>query len=98
MSERRIGRSEVAELLGVDEGFLVELSRQEVVVPDRDGRYDVIAIEQVRVAWTMHESLGVNMAGLEVALGLLERWQDERRRVRRLLDELCARERERERE
>ena len=52
---------------------------------------DAVAIERIRVSWTMHESLGVNMAGLEVALNLLDRWQDERRQTRRLLSELRER-------
>ena len=90
---RRFTRIQIAELLEVEEGFLVELQRHEIIVAGADERFDLVALERVRVCWTMHESLGVNLPGLEVALNLLERWQDERRRTRRLLEEL-SRERE----
>jgi len=88
MSTRRITRVQICELLDVDEGFVVELERREILAPDPEGFYDRIAVEKVRVGWSMYHSLGVNMEGLEVALGLLERWQGERRRVRELLTQL----------
>jgi hypothetical protein len=75
-------------LLELDEGFLVELERHEIIAPDREGRYGRLSIERVRLCGTMHDSLGVNLAGLEVALHLLESWQAERRRMRELLLEL----------
>lgn len=84
----RIGRGEVAELLEVSESFLLELERHELVVPDRQGHYDRVAVERVRICWSMHHSLGVNLEGVEVALNLLERWHDERRRTRELLARL----------
>ncbi len=88
MSVRRVTRIEVARLLEVEEGFLVELERHDIVVPDPSGRYDRAAIDRARLCWTMHHTLGVNMPGLEVALDLLERWHGERRRVRELLAQL----------
>lgn len=84
----KLGRREVATLLDVDEGFLVELERQQILVPDPEGRYDRLAIERARLSWSMHHTLGVNLEGVEVALHLLERWSDERRRVRELLARL----------
>jgi len=88
MSGRRISRVQIARLLELDEGFLVELEQHEIVRPDPEGLYDPVAVERIRVCWTMHHSLGVNMPGLEVALNLLERWQGERRQLRRLLTQL----------
>ena len=84
---QRITRRELVELLEIEEAFVVELEQHEVITVV-DGRYDRRAIERVRVSWSMHRSLGVNHAGLAVALDLLERWQGERRRVRELLERL----------
>ena len=87
MSTRRIKRAELATLLDIDEEFVAELVAHEIVVCDEAECFDVVAVERVRVCWSMR-GFGVNMAGLEVALDLLERWQDERRRVRELLAQL----------
>lgn len=83
---RSYTRIQIAELLELDEGFLLELERHEIVIPGPEQRYDARAIERVRVCWTMHDALGVNLAGLEVALHLLDRLERERREVRRLLE------------
>lgn len=88
MSGRRVTRIEVAQLLELDEGFLAELERNELVVPDRDGLYDRTAFERARICATMHYALGVNFEGVEVVLHLLERWQDERRRLRETIERL----------
>jgi hypothetical protein len=96
MSRRKIDRRALAELLDVDEAFVTELESHQIVVCDREGMFDGYAVERVRVSWTMHRSLGVNMEGLEVALDLLDRYHRERDRVNRLLEiieELRARER-----
>ena len=83
---RRFTRIQIAELLELDEGFLLELERHEIVRPGPEQRYDARAVERVRVCWSMHEDLGVNLAGLEVALHLLDQLEAERRRVRELLE------------
>lgn len=85
---RRVTRIEVTRLLELEEGFLVELERHELVVPDREGMYDRAALDRARLCWTMHHSLGVNLEGVEVVLHLLERWSDERRRVQALLERM----------
>ena len=88
MSERRIGRVQLARLLEVEEGFIAELEEHEIIVCEVGGTFDRRSVERVRVCWSMRHTFGVNLAGLEVALDLLERWQGERRRVRELLEEL----------
>ncbi len=85
---RRATRVEVARILQIEEGFLVELERHELVAPDLEGLYDRVALDRARICWTMHHSLGVNLEGVEVVLDLLERWQDERRRVRALIERM----------
>ena len=86
--KRHFTRIQIASLLEIEEGFVIELERHELIVADRDERFDARSLERVRVCWTMHDHLGVNIAGLEVAIHLLERWQDERRRVHALIEEL----------
>lgn len=87
---RRFTRVQLAELLELDEAFLVELERHEIVVPGPDRRYDAVAVERVRICGSMHHSLGVNLAGLEVALHLLDRLEAERRHVRELIERYRA--------
>lgn len=87
---RRFTRVQLAELLELDEAFLIELERHEIVRPGPEHRYDARAIERVRVCWSMHEDLGVNLAGLEVALHLLDQLEAERRRLRELLERYRA--------
>ncbi|MEZ4337301.1 MAG: chaperone modulator CbpM [Sandaracinaceae bacterium] len=83
---RRFTRVQLAELLELDEAFLVELERHQIVLPGPEHRYDARAVERIRVCWSMHEDLGVNLAGLEVALHLLDQLEAERRRLRELLE------------
>jgi MerR family transcriptional regulator/heat shock protein HspR len=85
---RRIARVEVAQLFALEERFLVELEEEAIVTPDRDGLYDASCVERVRVSCTLHRELGVNMAGVEVILELLERWRSDRERTRELLTRL----------
>ncbi len=85
---RRIERRALARLFEVEERFVAELEERAIIEAGHDGRYDVVAVERVRVCCSMHHDLGVNMPGLEVALDLLERWQDERRRLTALVEEL----------
>ncbi|MGF1468153.1 MAG: chaperone modulator CbpM [Sandaracinaceae bacterium] len=88
---RRIPRAELLRLLEVDEAFLVELERHEILgPPDPEGCYDAVVVERVRVCWTMVHSLGVNLPGVEVALTLLEHLERERTQVRTLVDRIQA--------
>jgi hypothetical protein len=72
-----MARAELIVALGCDEGFVLWLERESLVVVHGDV-YEARAIERARVCWNLHE-MGVNEAGLEVALHLLERLSDERR-------------------
>jgi len=60
----------VAQLLAVPETFVVELCEAGVVVLEAEVDFEYV-VERVRVSWTLHEELGVNLAGIEVALHLL---------------------------
>lgn len=87
----KLSRREVLTLLGVDEDFLVRLEHEHIVHCDDDGCYSSPQAERVRVSWTMHHDLGVNLEGVEVALQLLDRLYDERRQYRAALERLRAR-------
>jgi hypothetical protein len=90
MIERRISRERLVEILDVDEGFVLELEEHAIVSADPRGTYGGVEIERVRVCWTMHHQLGVNMAGLDVALQLLDGWRRDRESTRALLEKLRA--------
>lgn len=87
---KRVARVEVARMLELEERFLVELEREAIVLPDPEGFYDATCVERARVCCTLHRELGVNLAGVEVILDVLERWQAERRRTREVLARLRA--------
>lgn len=88
--KQRITRIEVARMLELDEGFLIELEAHDIVVPDPEGFYDAVRVERARLCCTLHRGLGVNFEGLDVVLDLLERWEQDRRRTRELLLRLRA--------
>ncbi len=71
----------VAVTLSVPEAFVIELCEAGIVILDGDVDYEHV-VERVRVSWTLHEELGVNLAGIEVALNLLEVIHRDRRWLR----------------
>ena len=81
-----ISRSEVIALLEIDEEFLVSLEREQIVACQPEGGYTATSVEQIRVCHSLHAELGVNLAGLEVALQLLETIQAERDQFQAVLD------------
>ncbi len=60
----------VASQLGIPVDFVVELCEAGIVVIDGDLVTETI-VERVRISWNLHDELGVNLAGVEVALHLL---------------------------
>lgn len=85
MKVERYSRTEVVTLLGVSEDFLLTLERDALVAPDAEGRYERRTLERVRICWSLQHELGVNPAGTEVCLHLLERLERERRQFRDVL-------------
>ena len=75
---KRITRREVQALLNVDETFLLELEQESIVRCDEEGCYPEASIERVRLCRTLHDELGVNLAGVDVILHLLETIHAER--------------------
>ena len=71
MSRRRVRMEEVLVYLGVDEqGFLAELRREGLFVDDE---LEPEQAEDLRVAQLLVQDLGVNAAGVDVALHLRRR-------------------------
>lgn len=97
MTGRRYTRGEVVELLEVTEDFLLVLEREAIVAPDPAGNFAPTCLERIRVCRSLHDDLGVNLAGVEVALALMERIGRERRQFHEVLTwlrgELTARDR-----
>ncbi len=75
--------------LGCPVEFVASLESERIIVV-HDGVYEAATIERIRVCWGLHDDLGVNLAGLEVALHLLEQLDDERRLHLETLRELRA--------
>lgn len=79
-----ISRVEVLRVLEVDDGFLLSLEQEQIVVGDTEGNFTPEMVERIRVCHSLHD-LGVNLAGLEVALGLLDTIAAQRRQFREVL-------------
>ncbi len=60
----------IAGMLGIPTSFVVELCEVGIVDPSGELLAEA-TVERVRVSWTLHDELGVNLAGIEVALHLL---------------------------
>ncbi len=86
MTERRWTRSEILQLLELEEDFIIKLEQEAVVVPDPDGAYEKEALERIRISHTLAQELGVNFAGVEVILSLMDRIQEERRQFAETLE------------
>ncbi len=91
---RYYSRQEVIEILGVEEGFLVELEREEIFFcddPERAGRYSEQMLERARVADNLIHELEVNLAGAAVIVRMREHLAELRHHVEELAAELRSR-------
>ena len=80
--------AEVLARVGASPDFVVELERESIVVCT-EGRYTLAQVDRIRVCWNLHHHLGVNLAGIDVALSLLDRLEGEREAQRQLLQRLA---------
>jgi MerR family transcriptional regulator/heat shock protein HspR len=85
-------RKQMLELLEIDEGFLVTLEREEIVLRDapagESGDFSELMLERVRVARTLVRDLDVNVPGVAVIVRLREEVSGLRRHLEQLLGEL----------
>jgi hypothetical protein len=71
-------RDEIVAGLGCTVEFVALLETERIIVVHGDD-LDGTVVERIRVCWGLYEDLGVNVAGLEVVLHLLDRLDEERR-------------------
>jgi hypothetical protein len=85
-------RRQVIELLHVEESFLVELEREEIVQcdsPETDpGSYSEMMLERIRVADNLVHELEVNLPGVAVIVQMRESLAGLRHQVESLATEL----------
>jgi MerR family transcriptional regulator/heat shock protein HspR len=84
-------RKQVMELLEIDDGFLVSLEREEIVIHDAPsesaGEFSEQMLERARVAQNLVRDLDVNLPGVAVIVRLREEMAGLRRRLEQLLAE-----------
>ena len=89
MTDRTL--EQILSLLDLDAGFLRTLEQEGIVVRDASGRYQAATVERIRLCQTLHDDLGVNVAGIEVALNLLNIIDAERRQFADVLKQMRKR-------
>ena len=85
-----IRRREVIVLLDIEESFLTTLEHEGLVASDDRDFYGPAMVEKVRVCHSLHHDLGINLAGLDVVLALLETIHFQRAQVEFVLSHLRA--------
>jgi MerR family transcriptional regulator, heat shock protein HspR len=88
MARRYLRITEVVKICGVDEKFVDDLEREQIVQPVIRRNLKFYApdqVDRVRVAHLLIEEMGVNMEGAEVALHMREQMIAMQRQVNELL-------------
>lgn len=83
-------RSELVKILGCDEGFLMSLEREEILVMDNteasdDAAYSDRMLERARVARNLIQDLDVNLEGAAIIVRMREEIADLHRQIVKLL-------------
>jgi hypothetical protein len=83
-------RTQIVELLEVDEGFVLTLEREEIIEPDAatSGQFSEQMLERVRVAHNLVADLEVNLAGAAIIVRMREEISALRQKLEELLSEL----------
>lgn len=86
--------TEVVELFQVEESFLADLEEEEVICPIcRDEPLNKLFtpsdMEKLRLAKTLVEDMGVNLAGVEVILRMRQNMVEMRRQFDAILEDLA---------
>ena len=78
-------RTEVTQILEVEDGFVIALEREEIITrdaPEKDsGEYSDVMLERVRVASNLVQDLEVNLPGVAIILHMREQLADQRHRI-----------------
>lgn len=94
MTEQYWTVTEVVEYFEVDEGFLSQLEEEEILCPTCSEEppnklFSSTDLERLRLAKTLVEDMGVNLAGVEVVLRMRESMFDMRRQFDAILKDLA---------
>jgi MerR family transcriptional regulator/heat shock protein HspR len=86
--------TEVIEIFQIDESFLTELEEEDVICPtcreDPPTKlFSCTDLEKLRFAKNLVEDMGVNLAGVEVALRMRQGMLDMRRQFDAILEDLA---------
>lgn len=85
-------RSEIVDLLEIDDLFLISLEREDILLPDAppesEGEYSERMLERVRVAQNLVRDLEVNLPGVAVIVRLREEMVGLRHHMESLLAQL----------
>jgi MerR family transcriptional regulator/heat shock protein HspR len=88
MARKYLRITEVIEICGVDEGFILHLERESLITPtvrQNEKLYSLDQVDRVRVARLLIEDMGVNLEGAEVALHMREQMIAMQRQFNELL-------------
>ena len=88
MARKFLRITEVVEICGVNEEFVIRLEKEKVIYPIiRRSRklYPLDQVDRVRVAHLLIEEMGVNLEGAEVALHMREQMIGMQRQFNELL-------------
>jgi len=88
MARKYLRITEVVEICGVNEEFVIRLEKEQVIYPiiRRSGKlYPLDQVDRVRVAHLLIEEMGVNLEGTEVALHMREQMIAMQRQFNELL-------------
>lgn len=84
-------RTEVIELLSLEEEFLDRLLRETSICEEVGGAFSADDVERIRIAHRLEMDLGLNPAGIEVAVRLREKMLAERRELLSVIEALRRR-------
>lgn len=88
MARKFLRITEVVEICGVNEEFVIRLEKEQVIYPiiRRERKlYPLDQVDRVRVAHLLIEEMGVNLEGAEVALHMREQMIAMQRQFNELL-------------
>jgi len=88
MARKYLRITEVVEICGVNEEFVIRLEKEQVIYPiirHSEKFYPLDQVDRVRVAQLLIEEMGVNLEGAEVALHMREQMIAMQRQFNELL-------------
>ena len=90
---------EVVEIIQIDESFIKDLEREEIICPERlddstGKRYSALDLDNLRLAKILVQDMDVNLAGVEVILRMRQNMIHMRQQFDAILEDLARQIRE----